>query len=74
MVRVTLNNQFRSPTGRETVGKHFTAEVYRQFKPLQTAPEHWESPEDRVYLTEAERRQQEEWHRDRMRDEAEGRF
>ncbi|MBN3757177.1 hypothetical protein G3N95_29840 [Paraburkholderia sp. Tr-20389] len=56
------------------MGKHFTAEVYRQFKPLRTAPEHWEAPEDRVYLTDAERRQQEEWHRDRMRDEAEWRF
>lgn len=27
------------------MGKHHTAEVYRKFKPLQTAPEYWEEPE-----------------------------
>lgn len=51
------------------MGKHFNAEVYRQFKPLKTAPEQWEEPEEQVYLTDSERRQLEEWHRDRLQDE-----
>lgn len=50
------------------MGKHFNAEVYRQFKPLQTAPEQWE-PDEPVYLTDDERRQIEEWRRDRLQDE-----